>query len=740
MRAERYFVGGGGGEEEKEGFFDSREDVSTVYDSCPGSPGRRNSCSDENFISVSDSPYRACIGDLISVQGRRKKFLTWMGLELRSPHEDCVSLDGDIVNDEITLHIDRVTADGQAVLLRSSDSNNGTSICGSSNEDRCRPEDKVPEGNVDSRTANLDDNTMLMVDDLDRDNNVTSICDADSDRITLVDEFGGSPGPSCFFQQVMRRYGNRSNGSEKKARRRIGWLWRLGAVACIVDRHWGENRLSLSTSNHSGTASIQRVRVRTYKKRSKLFSAVYVGQNIKAHDGAILTMKFSPDGRYLASGGEDAVVYVWRVMESERTAENDIPKNDHSCIYFSVNHNSELAPLHANNEEKKGKLRSMRTSGPSCVVVPPDVFRISEKPIHIFHGHEGDVLDISWSKSKYLLSSSVDKTVRLWLVGSDNCLKVFSHSDYVTCVHFNPINEKYFISGSIDGKVRIWEITRCQVVDWTDIRDIVTAVCYHPDGQYGVVGSMSGDCRFYDATDNQLQLEAHISLQGKKKSPYKRITGFQFCPSDHRKLMVTSADSKVQILHGVDIVCKYKGLRNSGSQISASFTSDGRHIISASEDSYVFVWSYNSQDAPRSNQMKSTWSCERFFSSNVSVAIPWQGMESRSPVSNLSQFLPLQQVPDIQSQPGSRSDNSLYISPGSFSHEFSEPLPKGSATWPEEKLPLSLMTSPALPKSQYKFLKTSCQNNSHAWGLVIVTAGWDGQIRSFQNYGLPIHV
>ncbi|XP_038971545.1 WD repeat-containing protein 44-like isoform X2 [Phoenix dactylifera] len=701
MRAERYFVGGGGEEEEKEEFFDLRDDVSTVYDSCPGSPGRRDSCSDENFISVSDSLYRAWIGDLISVQGRRKKFLRWMGLELRSPHEDCVSLGGDVVNDDMTLPIDRATSDGQAVLPRSSDSNNWTSMCSSSN-----------------------DNTMLMVDDSGRDNNATSICDAGSDRITSVDEFERSPGISSFVRQVMQRDGNRSNNSKKTARRRrIGWLWRLGAVACIVDRHWEENSLSLSTSHQSGSASIRRVRVRAYKKRSKLFSALYAGQNIKAHDGAILTMKFSPDGQYLASGGEDAVVYVWCVMESERTAENDIPKNDHSCIYFSVNHNSELVPLHANDEEKKGKLWSMRTSDSACVVVPPDVFQISEKPIHIFRGHEGDVLDISWSKSKYLLSSSVDKTVRLWLVGCDDCLKVFSHNDYVTCVHFNPINEIYFMSGSIDGKVRIWEISGCQVVDWTDIRDIVTAVCYHPDGKNGVVGSMSGDCRFYDATDNQLHLEARISLLGKKKSPYKRITGFQ-----------------VQILHGVDIVCKYKGLRNSGSQISASFTSDGRHIISASEDSYVYVWSYSSQDAPRSNQGSRTRSCERFFSSNVSVAIPWQGMESRGPVSDLSQFLPLQQVPDNQSQPGLRGDNSLSMSSGSFSREFSESLPKGSATWPEENLPSSLMTPPALPKSQYKFLKTSCQNNSHAWGQVIVTAGWDGQIRLFQNYGLPTHV
>lgn len=400
MWADRYFIGGGE-EKERDEFFDSNEDVSTVYDSCPGSPGHRDSCSDENFISVSDSLYRARIGDLISVEGRRKKFLRWMGLELLSPHEDCVSLGGDIVNDEITLHIDRVTLDGQAVLPRSSDLSNGTSMCSSSsNEGQCRPEDKVPERNIDSRNASLDDNLMFIVEDLSRDNNVTSICDADSDRITSIDDFGRSSGLSSFVQQVVQRYGSISNSSAKTARRRIGWLWRLGAVACIVDRHWGENSLSLTTSDQSGCASIQRVKVHAYKKRSKIFSALYVGQNIKAHDGAILTMKFSPDGQYLASGGEDAAVYVWCVMESERTTENDIPKNDNSCIYFSVNHNSELAPLHANNEKKKGKLRSMRTSGSACVVVPPDVFQISEKPIHIFRGHEGDVLDISWSKSK----------------------------------------------------------------------------------------------------------------------------------------------------------------------------------------------------------------------------------------------------------------------------------------------------------------------------------------------------
>lgn len=55
--------------------------------------------------------------------------------------------------------------------------------------------------------------------------------------------------------------------------------------------------------------------------------------------------------------------------------------------------------------------------------------------------------------------------------------------DAVTCVQFNPVDENFFISGSIDGKVRVWDIKGGLVVDWTDVREIVTAVCYRPDGQ-----------------------------------------------------------------------------------------------------------------------------------------------------------------------------------------------------------------------------------------------------------------
>lgn len=90
------------------------------------------------------------------------------------------------------------------------------------------------------------------------------------------------------------------------------------------------------------------------------------------------------------------------------------------------------------------------------------------------------------------------------------------------------MDDNYFISGSIDGKVRIWDISGGQVVNWVHVGEIVTAICYRPDGkvfshflivyeelmlkeiymnnswflQGLVVGTLTGNCCFYDASGN----------------------------------------------------------------------------------------------------------------------------------------------------------------------------------------------------------------------------------------------
>ncbi|KAE8719706.1 histone-lysine N-methyltransferase ATXR6-like [Hibiscus syriacus] len=718
-------------EDEECSFFDAHDRISTM----PGLNSYYTEIhhSDSGFhnTSVSSFQYDVWINSPPSVEERRSKFLHWMrsSLDRVSPEN---SVDAPCGGGEF----ERVVETSDAVLRTSgfeevfSSSRSSMSCWSNDNFDlfgQSSSGDKFVcrEGN---------EGALFDVDEVQQVEKASEGWEMNEEQL-VTNKKSESPclkSPSILpirDNEVEKQ--NKLERTAKKVKNR--WLSRLRSISCMVDTQVEDNRLRLDGDDSMLGTKVQRVKVHQKRKKTKELSALYKGQDIQAHEGTILTMKFSPNGQYLASAGEDGVVRVWQVVEDKRCNDLDIPEIDPSCMYFTVNHLSELKPLFV-DKEKAGNLRSMRkTSDSACVIFPPKVFRILEKPLHEFHGHDGDILDLSWSKKNCLLSSSVDKTVRMWQVGSDHCLRVFAHSNYVTCVQFNPVDDNYFISGSIDGKVRIWAISSCQVVDWCDVRDIVTAVCYRPDGQGGIVGSMTGSCRFYNVADNRLQLDAHIYLTGKKRSPCRRITGLQFLPQDSSKVMVTCADSQVRILQGLNVICKYKGACNGGNQAFASLTPDGKHIVSACEDANVYVWNCVDQDEQSRPRAKDVRSFERFFA-NASIAIPWCGMKSEN-AENGRQFEVLNE---------NLPDNFPFSSPSHFSlsHEYYiESFPKESATWPEETLPPSTVSS-SMHKSQYKFLKSSCQNTfkSHAWGLVMVTAGLDGRIRSFLNYGLPVPV
>ncbi|WVZ75117.1 hypothetical protein U9M48_023204 [Paspalum notatum var. saurae] len=484
-------------------------------------------------------------------------------------------------------------------------------------------------------------------------------------------------------------------------------------------RKKGEERICVYGNNmeSSKASTFSRTKVDLQNKNWMDFSGVYMCQEIQAHGGSIRIMKFSPSGWYLASVGEDCIVRIWMIREVESSPD----------LYGR--------PVEYMDRNKGLKMKVGKGWCRSLAVIPKKVFNIADTPLHEFHGHTSDILDMTWSKSDFLLTSSKDKTVRMWKIGCDGCLAVFKHRDYVTCIQFNPIDERYFVSGSIDGKVRVWDVSEKRVVDWADTRDIIAAVSYKPDGKGLIVGTVAGRCRFYDQSGENMELEKELKV--KKKSAGSQITSLQFSRDDPARIVIASAGSKIRVSDdGAGISRKFEGRRGSKVLVPPSLTSDGQYLVSAGKDSNVYIWDF---DKGKNKSTKATAttvrSCERFFSEGVTSVATWPGL--------------LHQHQQGCGCSGGRCDCDLRWSSSSetekgrptvcrdreccsFGAWFFTDGVRGAATWPEEKL---------LPSLKYVSCggMDECRAKvSAAWNTVVVTGGRDGVIRCFHNYGLPV--
>ncbi|XP_076024384.1 WD repeat-containing protein 44 [Genypterus blacodes] len=319
------------------------------------------------------------------------------------------------------------------------------------------------------------------------------------------------------------------------------------------------------------------------------FDQIKVVQDLSGeHMGAVWTMKFSHCGRLLATAGQDNVVRIWVL----RTAFD----------YFNnmrLKYNTEGRVSPSPSQESLCSSKSDTDPVAGGVPEDPDTedrnvpFR--QVPFCKYKGHTADLLDLSWSKNFFLLSSSMDKTVRLWHISRRECLCCFQHIDFVTAIAFHPRDDRYFLSGSLDGKLRLWNIPDKKVALWNEVDGqtrLITAANFCQNGKYAVIGTYDGRCIFYDTERLKYHTQIHVrSTRGRNKVG-RKITGIEPLPGEN-KILVTSNDSRIRLydLRDLSLSMKYKGYVNSSSQIKASFSHDYSFIVSGSEDKYVYIWS-----------------------------------------------------------------------------------------------------------------------------------------------------
>ncbi|EYE94084.1 WD40 repeat domain-containing protein [Aspergillus ruber CBS 135680] len=336
------------------------------------------------------------------------------------------------------------------------------------------------------------------------------------------------------------------------------------------------------------------LKVRAHYKKEKTFDRVFVAQELQGADGilgaadkdvtssvagsekghdtgkAVWSLVFSRDGKYLAAAGQDRKVRIWAVIASP----------------------SDRDEVESDEEQDNDELPKLKAP----------VFR--SKPIQVFEGHTGSILDLSWSKNNFLLSSSMDRTVRLWHVTRPECLCCFQHSDFVTSIQFHPRDDRFFLAGSLDTKLRLWSIPDKSVAFVVSVPAMITSVAFTPDGQYAIAGCLNGLCIIYQTDGLRPVDQMHVRSARGRNARGSKITGIDTIslpPNDSNadvKLLITSNDSRIRLYNfrNRSLEAKFRGNENTCSQIRASFSDDGKHIICGSEDRRTYIWPTNTTE------------------------------------------------------------------------------------------------------------------------------------------------
>lgn len=128
-----------------------------------------------------------------------------------------------------------------------------------------------------------------------------------------------------------------------------------------------------------------------------------------AHTATVNVVRFSPNGMFLASGGDDSAIVIW-VQKSR-----------------PVEFGSTIEKVTWSNHK-------------------------------ILRGHLSDIYDLSWSPdSKFLISGSVDNSAIIWNVDkAKGVQKLTDHSHFVQGVSWDPRN-KYIVTQSSDKSARVYK-------------------------------------------------------------------------------------------------------------------------------------------------------------------------------------------------------------------------------------------------------------------------------------------
>jgi WD40 repeat protein/tRNA A-37 threonylcarbamoyl transferase component Bud32 len=334
---------------------------------------------------------------------------------------------------------------------------------------------------------------------------------------------------------------------------------------------------------------------------------------ILPHQGRVLAVTWSPDGRFILTGCADRKAVEWD-PKGETVGEPFVHPARVNAVAYSPDGskiltgtgdsgNSTGAAWLWDRTRRRLLSPALTHSGPVwAVAFSPDGRTIvtgssnstnGQGAIQLWDAATGAPLSAPWSHprpvravafspdGKTILSGCEDRSARLWDAATGARKREFKHKGYVQAVAFSP-DGKIITTGSRDSTVRLWDPKTGRPIG-EPLRDggYVEAVAFSPDGTTLLTGSRDGMVRLWELRTGKLIANV---------LPHRdQVTAVAFHPQG-RTILTGSFDGSARLWEMAAPQAAVTTFSHPNQVWAAAISPDGRTVATGSSNGMTKLW------------------------------------------------------------------------------------------------------------------------------------------------------
>ena len=317
-------------------------------------------------------------------------------------------------------------------------------------------------------------------------------------------------------------------------------------------------------------------------------------RELHGHRGGVYAVDYSPDGRLLASAGEDGIVRVWEPATGKLLAELSGHESEINGLEFSPD-GRQLATVSDKGELFLWSVDDTIHLKHQTSLTPSELYSVCYAP-------DGTRIAIGGDDSQVRLVSAADGSVQH---------ELSKHEGPVFALAFRSGGRR-LVSGGKDGRLLEWDLDGGQPPsshEWFQKADPIRAIAISPDDM--CVAISQGGLFVYRISD----FDRLAQLAG----PADEFSSIQFSKNG-KSIIASNHDSTWRIWEWESSPRAFRvGAGHAGQVFSAGFSPDEKQVATAGADGLVRQWSATSVGTP----CETTLECPEGADVTYSVGGDW---------------------------------------------------------------------------------------------------------------------